>query len=105
MASDRTNLGDASQANPSGSETLNTKAQETAAEFREQANETRQEVRDRAEGLGAQAQEMASEYYQQGREKALAWERVLEDRIREKPIQSLLVAGGIGLLLGLLWRR
>jgi ElaB/YqjD/DUF883 family membrane-anchored ribosome-binding protein len=105
MASDRTNPGDAAQANPSGSETLNTKAQEAAAEFRERANETRQQVRDRAEGLGAQAQETASEYYQQGREQALAWERVLEDRIREKPIQSLLVAGGIGLLLGLLWRR
>jgi ElaB/YqjD/DUF883 family membrane-anchored ribosome-binding protein len=105
MASDRTNVGDASQANPSGPETLNTKAQEAAAEFRERANETRQQVRERAEELGAQAQEMASEYYQQGREQALAWERVLEDRIREKPIQSLLVAGGIGLLLGLLWRR
>jgi ElaB/YqjD/DUF883 family membrane-anchored ribosome-binding protein len=29
----------------------------------------------------------------------------VEAQIHEKPMQSLLIAGGIGLLLGLLWRR
>ena len=45
------------------------------------------------------------EYYQQGREKVQVLEQTLEAQIRAKPIQSLLIAGGIGLLLGLLWNR
>jgi hypothetical protein len=29
----------------------------------------------------------------------------LEDRIRNKPLQSVLIAAGVGMLLGLLWKR
>ena len=31
-----------------------------------------------------------------------AW---LEEYVQEKPIQSLLIAAGVGLLLGILWKR
>ena len=62
-------------------------------------------LRDQAQELGEQGKELASEYYQQGRDQALVWQKQLEQHICEKPIQSLVVAGGIGLLLGLLWRR
>jgi ElaB/YqjD/DUF883 family membrane-anchored ribosome-binding protein len=76
-----------------------------ADELREAAHETRDQIRERSQELSTHAQEVASEYYQLGREKAQEWEQTLEAQIREKPIQSLLIAGGIGLFLGLLWRR
>jgi ElaB/YqjD/DUF883 family membrane-anchored ribosome-binding protein len=31
--------------------------------------------------------------------------QTLEDQIRARPLEALLIAGGVGLLLGLLWRR
>jgi ElaB/YqjD/DUF883 family membrane-anchored ribosome-binding protein len=34
-----------------------------------------------------------------------AWQQQLEQHARDKPVQSLLIAAGIGLLLGLLKRR
>jgi ElaB/YqjD/DUF883 family membrane-anchored ribosome-binding protein len=49
--------------------------------------------------------ETASQYYAQGREQLDAWEHSLEANIRAKPLQSILMATGIGLLLGLLWRK
>ena len=105
MESNRTNVVEDANANPSSTETLKNKAQETAAEVRDRAKKTRDQVREHAEALSGQAKEMTSEYYQHGLEKAAEWEEVLENQIREKPIPSLLIAGGIGLLLGLLWRR
>ena len=105
MSDERTSVEETSKVDSSGAETLKNKAQETAAELRDLANESRDQVREHAEAFSAQAKEAASEYYRQGREKAAEWGRVLEDQIRDKPIQSLLVVGGIGVLLGLLWRR
>jgi ElaB/YqjD/DUF883 family membrane-anchored ribosome-binding protein len=43
--------------------------------------------------------------YQRGRAQALAWEQTLTTQVREKPLQSLLIVGGIGVLLGFLWQR
>ena len=67
--------------------------------------ETGKEIGQMAQELTAQGKEIAAEYYEQGRERVLAWQRQLEQQAREKPLQSLLVAAGIGLLLGLLRRR
>jgi ElaB/YqjD/DUF883 family membrane-anchored ribosome-binding protein len=80
-------------------------AANTVEDVRDKVQQTGRELSQKAQELGEQGKEIAAEYYQQGREKALAWERELEGHIREKPLQSLLIAGGIGLLLGLLWRR
>jgi ElaB/YqjD/DUF883 family membrane-anchored ribosome-binding protein len=63
------------------------------------------ELGDQAKELGVQAQQVATEYYQQGREGLVDLQRTVEAQIREKPVQSLLIAAGVGLLLGLLWRR
>ena len=41
----------------------------------------------------------------EGRNQVLAWQQQLEYQVREKPLQSLLVAAGVGLLFGLLRRR
>jgi ElaB/YqjD/DUF883 family membrane-anchored ribosome-binding protein len=80
-------------------------ASSTVEDMRDKVQQTGRELSQRAQELGEQGKDIAVEYYQQGRERALAWERELEGQIREKPLQSLLIAGGIGLLLGLLWRR
>ena len=49
--------------------------------------------------------ETASQYYEQGRQQLEGWEQSLEENIRAKPLQSVLWATGIGLLLGLLWKK
>src|SRR5690349_11771063 len=71
-----------------------------------------QNIRD----MGTQARDMASErynqlrdqaqnYYEQGRQRATEWEQGLESYVQEKPIQAVLIAAGVGVLLGLLWKR
>ena len=47
----------------------------------------------------------AGEYYTQGVEKAKSLEQDLELRIKESPIKALLVAIGLGFLVGLILRR
>jgi len=69
------------------------------------AEETRKEMRDQAQELMTQGKEVAAEYYEEGRNQVLAWQQQLETQVREKPLQSLLVAAGVGLLLGLFRRR
>jgi ElaB/YqjD/DUF883 family membrane-anchored ribosome-binding protein len=49
--------------------------------------------------------ETASQYYAQGRQQLEGWEQSLEEHIRAKPLQSVVLATGIGLLLGWLWKK
>jgi ElaB/YqjD/DUF883 family membrane-anchored ribosome-binding protein len=56
------------------------------------------------EGIG-QLGENASELYDEGREKAHQMKRTLEQFISDQPLKSVLVAGGVGLLLGRFWMR
>jgi ElaB/YqjD/DUF883 family membrane-anchored ribosome-binding protein len=67
--------------------------------------ETGKEMRDKAQELMTQGKEVAAEYYEEGRNQVLAWQQQLENQVREKPLQSILIAAGIGLLYGLLRRR
>lgn len=71
---------------------------------------------DKPQPLGAQMQHVGTQVketmqatgtqvYEQGRESLQDLNRTIEAQIRERPLQALLVAGGIGALLGLLWRR
>ena len=69
------------------------------------AAEIGNEMREQAQDLMAQGKEVAAEYYEEGRNQVLAWQQQLENQVREKPLQSLLMAAGVGLLLGLLRRR
>jgi len=69
------------------------------------AAEIGNEMREQAQDLMAQGKEVAAEYYEEGRNQVLAWQQQLENQVREKPLQSLLVAAGVGLLFGLLRRR
>ncbi len=49
--------------------------------------------------------ENASKYYQQGVEKAKDVEKNLEGKIKEYPLKSLLIAVGVGALVGMLIKR
>ena len=49
--------------------------------------------------------ENASEYYRQGVEKAQSWEKNLEGSIKKNPLQSVLIAAGVGLVLGILFKK
>ena len=81
------------------------RAQEAGAQVRDRAQEAGAQVRDRAQELVRQGGETVSDYYQQGRQQMEAVENTLEDGIRAKPLQSVLIAAGIGMLLGLLWKK
>ena len=80
-------------------------ARQNVQEQRNQMQETGKEVRHHVQELATQGKEVAAEYYEEGRERVLAWQQQLEHQVREKPLQSLLIAAGLGLLFGLLKRR
>ncbi|HEY7414568.1 MAG TPA: hypothetical protein VH593_05210, partial [Ktedonobacteraceae bacterium] len=67
------------------------------------------QVKETVQNVGAQVKETmqttGTQVYEQGRESLQDLNRTIEAQIRERPLQALLVAGGIGALLGLLWRR
>lgn len=47
----------------------------------------------------------AAEKLGEGKEKLQAYEENLARRVREAPMKSVLIAAGVGLVLGWLWRR
>ena len=81
------------------------KAQEVGAQVRDKAQEVGAQVRDKAQEASRQVADTASEYYQQGRKQVAAAETSLEDAIRTKPLQSVLVAAGLGMLMAFLFRK
>jgi ElaB/YqjD/DUF883 family membrane-anchored ribosome-binding protein len=52
-----------------------------------------------------QVRENATEYYQQGRNSVHGTASTVEQYVRERPVKSLLIAAGIGLLFGRFWMR
>jgi ElaB/YqjD/DUF883 family membrane-anchored ribosome-binding protein len=89
------------QSTGSGAEQLKDTAQQVGQNLREMGSQ----VRDAASEKYGQLRDQASDYYQQGRERAQEWEQSLEQYVQEKPIQSILIAAGVGMLLGILWKR
>ena len=76
-----------------------------AEELREKATQVRQDIRD----LGVVAKDVAAEkvdhWYKEGREKVVQFEQTLENRIRAHPLQSVMIAAGVGFLAGYLVSR
>lgn len=52
-----------------------------------------------------QLKESAGQRVEQGREKIKGWEETLQGHVSEHPLRSIMIASGIGVVLGLLWRR
>jgi ElaB/YqjD/DUF883 family membrane-anchored ribosome-binding protein len=72
-----------------------------SAQLREQATVVGQDVQE----LGRIAKDAAQETWERSRGKAEEWEKSLENQIRKHPLQSLLIAGGVGLVIGVLLGR
>jgi ElaB/YqjD/DUF883 family membrane-anchored ribosome-binding protein len=77
----------------------------SAQEQHAPAQEAGQERRHHVQELTTQGKDVASQAMAQGREVVRMWQTQLDQQVREKPLQSLLMAAGIGLLFGLLRRR
>src|SRR5262249_41987299 len=90
---------------PPGTSTPGGQAAHSIMETCAQMRETGEEMRHKAQELTAQGKEMAAACYQQGREHVHAWQQHLTDHVREHPLQSLMIAAGLGMLVGLLRRR
>ena len=89
----------------SGAQTSSRQEDHETPKRSDHMQETGKEMRDQTQELIAQGKEMAAEYYAEGRNQVLAWQQQVEKQVREKPLQTLLMAAGVGLLLGLLRRR
>ena len=88
-------------------DTGSTKGQlkESASQVGEDLRNLGSQARDAATQTYEQLRQQAGDYYEQGRARATEMEQNLEQYVQEKPIQSLLMAAGVGLLLGILWKR
>jgi len=75
-----------------------------AEKVRDQASQAGQ-VRDAAREKYEELRDQAADYYEQGREKAHEWQHGVEQYVQEQPIKALLIAAGVGMLLGILWKR
>jgi ElaB/YqjD/DUF883 family membrane-anchored ribosome-binding protein len=78
---------------------------DTAQQVQENLRNLGGQVRDAATERYSDLRDQASQYYEQGRQRATEMEQSLEQYVHEKPIQSLLIAAGVGMLLGVLWKR
>jgi ElaB/YqjD/DUF883 family membrane-anchored ribosome-binding protein len=67
----------------------------------EKGHQLQQGAQEATRQVGASASQLAD----MGREAMDQLAESLEDRIRDKPLQSVLIAAGAGMLLGLLWRK
>lgn len=90
-----------SESSSAGQADLRDKASEVGQNLRDLGGQVRDAAREKYQQLSGQAQD----YYDQGRDMAHDWEHNLEGYVKEKPMQALLIAAGVGLLLGLIWKR
>jgi ElaB/YqjD/DUF883 family membrane-anchored ribosome-binding protein len=77
----------------------------TTGQLRDKAAEMVGNVRDAATEHYENLRDTAQEYYDQGRQKAQEWQQSLEQYVQEQPIKSLLIAAGVGVLLGIIWKK
>ena len=91
-------MGESSNA---GAANVSDKAAEVGQNLRDLGGQVRDQAREKYEQLSDQARN----YYDQGRQAAQEWEQGLESYVQEKPMQALLIAAGVGMLLGILWKR
>ena len=62
-------------------------------------------VRDAAQEKLGKLQATATEQYEQGHDRLVSFERSAEQYLRRRPFQSVLIAAGIGVLVGRFWMR
>jgi ElaB/YqjD/DUF883 family membrane-anchored ribosome-binding protein len=80
---------------------LRDKAGEVASNLRDMGSQ----VRDAATQQYHTAVDTAQDYYQQGRDRAMEWQGQVEEYVRDQPLKALAIAAGVGVVLGILWKR
>lgn len=91
--------------NPQQAQGIGEGIREKVEKIHTAAHEQVDHLRENAGEYYQQGRQMAGDYYQQGREKAMAWGEEVENYVREQPMKSVLIAAGVGVVLGFLWRR
>jgi ElaB/YqjD/DUF883 family membrane-anchored ribosome-binding protein len=74
-------------------------------EFREKATQVQKDIRELSAAAKDVAAEKVDHWYKEGREKVVQFEQTLENRIRSHPLQSVMIAAGVGFLAGYLVSR
>jgi len=85
----------------SATDSLKEKAKEVQQNLRDMGSH----ARDAAAATYGNLRDQAQGYIEQGKERAVRWEKSLEEAVQEQPLRAILIAAGAGMLLGLLWRR
>jgi ElaB/YqjD/DUF883 family membrane-anchored ribosome-binding protein len=75
-----------------------------AKEVTEDIQKMGRTVKDAAQEQLGQVGETATEYYEQGRDKVRRTACACEQMFRDRPLMSVLVAIGVGWLLGRFWK-
>ena len=76
-----------------------------AVEVGENLREMGSQVGDVAREQFHRVRDRAAEVVESGRKRAREFEEGLEGYVQDRPLKSLLIAAGVGLLIGLWWRR
>ena len=77
------------------------RASEVAGRVKEAGQQAASYVRDQYGHLSEEAQQA----YGRARETASEWEQSAETYVQNRPLKALLIAAGVGLVIGLLWKR
>jgi ElaB/YqjD/DUF883 family membrane-anchored ribosome-binding protein len=98
-------------------------SRKAAEEVRDEAQSMIDTVQERASNIAHNVQQMGADaatavkeqvqqvrdtavgYYEDGRDRAVQLEKRLEKRVKQHPMNSVLIAIGAGFLLGMLFRR
>ena len=83
------------------SDTLRDKLSETRHNIAEMGTLAKEAVQEKYQRV----KERASEKYEEGKEKLHEFEENLTRKVRNAPMQSVLIAAGVGLVLGFICRR
>ena len=85
--------------------TANERLGKQAKHVKKDLREVRGTVRDAAQETVGEFGEAAAEYFEQGRDKVHGVACACEQFVRERPLSSVLMAAGVGWLLGRFWKR
>jgi ElaB/YqjD/DUF883 family membrane-anchored ribosome-binding protein len=85
----------------SRNDVMGKEANADAGDFKERASAMASKLRE----TGGAIRDEAKESFDKGRETVRHWEESLEREIQERPLRSILIAVGVGWLIGAVWRR
>lgn len=69
--------------------------------LRDQAQQVKEDVRE----MGRLAKQAATDQVERARDRGLELEDQVLDYVRAQPLKSVLIAAGVGVVLGFVWRR